>query len=171
MSGHVAALVKARLPRLEHESVVEERGGVGEEVFVVKAKEVVVLAGFLARDRDASFDCFVDACVVERGPRLWWIVCLASRAHESRLQIRAVLDDDDPSVPTLTSLFPQAWSAEREAWELFGVTPVGHPSLRRALLPQGFAGHPGRARYKLHKSQPQVRPTDAPARVVVGGES
>ncbi len=161
-----AALVKARLPTLDHEAVVD--GDV--DIFVVKAKDVVVLASFLAKDRDASFDCFVDACVVERGPRLWWVVCLASRAHESRLQIRCVLDDDDPSVPTLTRLFSQAWSAEREAWEFFGVTPHGHPSLRRTLLPMGFAGHPGKARYRLHKAQPQVRPTDAPARVVVGGE-
>ena len=160
----VYALVHARLPSLSCEFVVE--GDV--DVFVVAPSDVGVLAAFLAHDKDAAVDTFVDACVVERGARLWWIVQLASRAHDTRLQIRAVLDDDDPAVPTLTRLHPQAWSAEREAWEMFGVTPTGHPGLRRAVLPDGFAGHPGRARYRLHKAQPTVRPTDAPARVILG---
>lgn len=162
-SASFERLVRARLPGLEIEAVVE--GDV--DVFVVKPKDVTALAGFLMRDRDAVCDTFVDLTVVERGPRLWLVVCLASRNHDARVQIRAVLDDDDPAYPTLTRLWAQAWTAEREAWELFGVAPLGHPSLRRALLPEGFAGHPGLARYRLHKAQPQARPTDGPARVVI----
>jgi len=162
MSG-LEALVRARLQQLEMEAIVE--GDV--EVFVVKPAAVAFLAGFLQRDRDAACDCFVDLTVVERGPRLWLVVCLASRAHDNRVQLRAVLDEDDPSYPTLTRLWPQAWMAEREAWEFFGATPLGHPSLRRALLPEGFAGHPGLGRYRLGKTQPQVRPAEHPARVVV----
>ncbi len=157
------ALVRARLPGVRHEALVE--GDV--DVFVVAAADVKRLAAFLSGDSDAACDAFVDLTVVESGARSWLVVCLASRAHDARVQIRAILDDDDPAFPTLTGLWPQAWGAEREAWELFGVTPLQHPSLRRALLPEGFAGHPGRARYKLHKAQLQVSPTEHPARIVV----
>lgn len=169
------ALVRARLPRVRCEAVVD--GDV--DVFVVAAVDVKVLAAFLQSDRDAACDAFVDLTVVERAAPAsggsgadvvslrWLVVCLASRAHDGRVQIRAVLDDEEPVFPTLTGLWPQAWGPEREAWEMFGVTPLQHPSLRRTLLPEGFAGHPGRGRYKLRKSQPQVTPSQHPARVVI----
>lgn len=160
------ALVRARLKHLDIEAIRE--GDV--DVFVVKPHELFVLASFLKKDRDAGCDHFVDLCVVERAPRLWLVVQLVAKALRQRVQLRAVLDDDDPSFPTLTRLWPHAWTAEREAWELFGATALGHPSLRRMLVPEGFAGHPGLARYKLKKSQPQVRPPEAPARVVVNGD-
>ncbi|MDP2344497.1 MAG: NADH-quinone oxidoreductase subunit C [Deltaproteobacteria bacterium] len=158
----VVALVRARLPGLTFTATVE-----GDVVVFVTAPEGVrELAKFLHHDRDAGFDAFVDVTVVQ-SKVLLLVVCLASRAHNSRVQIRATLDDDDPVFPTLTGIWRAAWSAERELWEMFGVTPLGHPSLRRALLPESFAGHPLLERYRIHKAQPQVTPSEQPARVVI----
>ena len=158
----VVALVRARLPALTFTVSVE--GDV--VVFVTAPGDVRELAKFLHRDRDAGFDAFVDITVVQ-SQALLLVICLASRDHDSRVQIRAALDDDDPVFPTLTGIWRAAWSAERELWEMFGVTPLGHPSLRRALLPESFAGHPLLERYRIHKAQPQARPSAAPARIVI----
>ena len=38
---------------------------------------------------------------------------------------------------------------EREAWEMFGVTFVGHPGLRHMYLPRDFEGHPLRKDFPL----------------------
>lgn len=156
------ALVKARLPAVDVRASVEA----DVIVFVTAPEQVAHLAGFLFRDPDAGLDAFVDVTVVQ-GPHLLLVVCLASRTHRSRVQIRATLRDDDPTFPTLTGIWRAAWSAERELWEMFGVTPLGHPSLRRALLPENFSGHPLLEGYRLSKAQLQVQPSAAPARVVI----
>ena len=161
-SHPLAALVRARRPDLQFEASVE--GDV--VVFLTAPADVRVLAAFLHHDRDAAYDAFVDVTVVQ-STVFTLVVCLASRAHDSRVQLRAVLDDDDPSFPTLTGIWRAAWSAERELWEMFGVTPTGHPSLRRALLPESFAGHPLLDRYRIHKAQLQVQPSAGPARVIL----
>ena len=49
---------------------------------------------------------------------------------------------DEPSVPSLTPLYPGANFQEREVWDLFGIRFAGHPDLRRILMWEGFAGHP-----------------------------
>jgi NADH/F420H2 dehydrogenase subunit C len=55
---------------------------------------------------------------------------------------------EDPSVPSLTPLFPSANFQEREAWDLMGIRFTGHPDLRRILLWEGYEGHPLRKDFK-----------------------
>ncbi|HYG60287.1 MAG TPA: NADH-quinone oxidoreductase subunit C, partial [Symbiobacteriaceae bacterium] len=42
--------------------------------------------------------------------------------------------ETDPTVPTITSAVPAAAWAERELYDLLGVTPAGHPDPRRLIL-------------------------------------
>ena len=48
------------------------------------------------------------------------------------------------SVPSLTSIYAVTNAYEREGFDLFGITFVGHPSLTRILMPDGWVGHPMR---------------------------
>ncbi len=62
---------------------------------------------------------------------------------------KADLDEADPSVDSVTDLFRGADWHEREAWEMFGFSFVGHPGLRHLYLPGEFEGHPLRKDFPL----------------------
>ena len=49
-----------------------------------------------------------------------------------------------PEVASLTSVWPGAEFMEREAFEMMGISFLGHPDLRRILLPDDFIGFPMR---------------------------
>ncbi|NWF80305.1 MAG: NADH-quinone oxidoreductase subunit C [Chloroflexi bacterium] len=51
---------------------------------------------------------------------------------------------DQPAVPSLTPHWPGANFHEREAFDLFGITFVGHPYLRRIYMWDEFEGWPMR---------------------------
>lgn len=56
-------------------------------------------------------------------------------------------DKENPSVPSLTSIWPGANFQEREVYDLMGIRFEGHPNLKRILLWEGFEGHPLRKDY------------------------
>lgn len=60
----------------------------------------------------------------------------------SALVFKAQTGRENPSVPSLVSVYPGAELQEREAWDLLGINFEGHPDLRRILLWEGFAGYP-----------------------------
>jgi NADH:ubiquinone oxidoreductase subunit C len=52
-----------------------------------------------------------------------------------------------PAIASLTSIWPGAEFMEREAFEMMGIRFLGHPDLRRILLPDDFVGFPMRRDY------------------------
>ncbi len=58
-------------------------------------------------------------------------------------------DRENPSMPSLTPLWPGADFQEREIYDLVGVNFEGHPDLRRILLEDEFKGHPLQKDYPL----------------------
>jgi hypothetical protein len=84
---------------------------------------------------------------------------LHSLALGHRLRLKAAVGDEDGEVveiATLTDLWAAANWLERECFDMFGVTFVGHPDLRRILLYPEFEGHPLRKDYPADKIQPLI---------------
>jgi NADH-quinone oxidoreductase subunit C len=52
-----------------------------------------------------------------------------------------------PEIASVTSVWPGAEFMEREAFEMMGIRFLGHPDLRRILLPDDFVGFPMRRDY------------------------
>jgi NADH:ubiquinone oxidoreductase subunit C len=53
-----------------------------------------------------------------------------------------------PEVASVTPVWPGAEFMEREAFEMMGIRFLGHPDLRRILLPDDFVGFPMRRDYE-----------------------
>jgi NADH:ubiquinone oxidoreductase subunit C len=62
--------------------------------------------------------------------------------HQLRLRMITTAGRIDPRVASLVPIWPGANFAEREAYDMFGVTFEGHPDLTRILMPDEWEGHP-----------------------------
>jgi NADH-quinone oxidoreductase subunit C len=103
------------------------------------------LVAFVAACREHEFDMFIDLCAVDylrRNPRFEVVVNLLAMSAPVRLRILVGVPGTDPSVPSITGVFPGANFYEREAYDLFGLEFTGHPDLTRILLPDDWEGHP-----------------------------
>ena len=71
------------------------------------------------------------------------------------LEVHVHLDRKSPSIESISDIWFGANWHEREAFDLMGIYFIGHPDLRRVLLPEGFAGHPLRKDYvyEIHEEE------------------
>ncbi len=65
------------------------------------------------------------------------------------VNLKVDVPDDTLTMTTWTKLFGGANWHEREAYEMFGITFAGHPSLRKLYLPGDFEGYPLRKDFPL----------------------
>lgn len=72
---------------------------------------------------------------------------------QRRIVMRARVPREQPSLPSVTPIWPTANWHEREAWDLMGVRFEGHPDLRRILLREDWVGHPLRKDYVDERPQ------------------
>jgi NADH-quinone oxidoreductase subunit C len=77
-----------------------------------------------------------------------------SHARNRRIRVICEVPADDAEVASIIDLFPGVGFAEREVFDLFGITFPGHEDLARILMPDDWIGHP-------------LRKDDSPARVPV----
>lgn len=70
-----------------------------------------------------------------------------SPAKRLRVSVRA--PGADPRVATVSDVWPSASWAEREVFDLLGITFDNHPDLRRVLMPEDWEGHPLRKDYPV----------------------
>jgi len=77
-----------------------------------------------------------------------------SHPRNRRIRVIAEVPADDEVIPSLATTYESANFAEREVFDLFGITFEGHPDLTRILMPDDWVGYP-------------LRKDDSPARVPV----
>ena len=81
------------------------------------------------------------------------VYILHSIDPEGSMVIKADVTYDEPTAPSVTSVWRAADWYEREAHDLFGVVFEGHPDLAPLLLYEGFEGFPGRKEFPFHEYQ------------------
>ena len=84
----------------------------------------------------------------DRPIRFSLVYILLSIEFNSRIILTADIEEDE-SVESITTLFPSANWYEREVWDLFGISFINHPDLRRILTDYGFSGFPLRKDFPL----------------------
>jgi NADH-quinone oxidoreductase subunit C len=105
---------------------------------------------YLAKEPSLGFTFLSDITVVDRfplEPRFEVNYQLLSIEGKQRIRLRVKLAGKEPSMPSITPLFPTANWHEREIFDLFGIRFEGHPDLKRILMPDDWEGHPLRKDY------------------------
>lgn len=103
-------------------------------------------AEFGSAARDAGFEVCADVTAVDwfrkRRVRFDVVANLLSQRHALRLRVISPVADGDPSIPSLTGVWPGANFPEREVFDMFGIQFEGHPDLTRILMPDEWDGYP-----------------------------
>jgi NADH-quinone oxidoreductase subunit C len=77
------------------------------------------------------------------------VYVLVNTKSGERLVLKAHVNDPDPVLPSVYSLWKSADWLEREVYDMFGIKFSGHPDLRRILTPDEFTAYPLRKDYPL----------------------
>ncbi len=88
-------------------------------------------------------------------PRFHVIYQFTSVSKVLFLTMRVPVPAINPSLPTVSHIYNSANWRERELWDMFGIKFIGHPDLRRILMPADWEGHPLRKDYPLGYEEPQ----------------
>jgi NADH-quinone oxidoreductase subunit C len=84
-----------------------------------------------------------------REPRFEVAYHLLSISRKERVRLKVKISGDDPVLESITGVWPSANFFEREIFDLFGIRFLGHPYLRRIMMPEDWEGHPLRKDYPV----------------------
>lgn len=102
-----------------------------------------------------SFDLLVEVTCVDylnfrdATDRFGLVYLLANTITNERLTVRVLLNEPDLKVDSMCALWCGADWLEREVYDMFGIEFVGHPDLRRILMPEEFTSFPLRKDYPM----------------------
>ena len=120
-----------------------------ELTLTIAAKEI---CGACRAVQAAGYNFFEDMTAVDwfpQSPRFQLSYHILSYGMKKRIRLAAMVDDPEPSIETITPVWPSANYFEREVFDLFGVRFEGHPNLRRIMMPEDWKGYPLRKDYPV----------------------
>ena len=122
---------------------------VGAPAIRVGASDIVAVATFLKTEPTLAFDCLSNESGVDYPKRdeIEVVYQLFSYTHRHALVLKVGVPRDNARLATVATVWRAAIWQEREIFDLLGVDFVGHPDLRRILLPEDCVGHPLRKDY------------------------
>lgn len=104
----------------------------------------------------AGYNFFEDLTAVDwfpAEPRFQLSYSLLSHRLKERFRLvtrlASTTSGENPSAPSITSVWPSANFYEREVFDLFGIVFIGHPRLTRIMMPDNWNGHPLRKDYPV----------------------
>jgi NADH-quinone oxidoreductase subunit C len=118
---------------------------------VIAATQLAEIARY-SRDEE-NFELLEDYTAVDwprREKRFDLVAVLYSFAHNIRLRLKIPIGEQERPT-SLVEIWPAANWLEREIYDMFGIEFLGHPNLKRILLPDGWQGHPLRKDYDILK--------------------
>ena len=119
----------------------------------VPAESIVAVCRLAKDDPQLDFNMLLCMSCVDYKEYFQMVYFLHSLEREQTLVVKAELSYEEPSIPSLTSVWQGAEWYEREAHDLFGIYFEGHPDLSPLLLYEGFEGYPGRKEFPFYEYQ------------------
>jgi len=142
--------VVAKLREAFSADVLDVKEYRGEVTVTVKKEEIVAICQFLKDEAGYNFLC--DLCGVDylgQQPRFMVVYNLYNITTKERLRVKVPVEEENPRVDTVSTVWSTANWPERECWDLMGISFNNHPDLRRILMAEGWVGHPLRKDYPL----------------------
>lgn len=119
----------------------------------VPAESLQPLLAFMKQD--LGFDFLAEITAVDyleyegATDRFGVVYVVVNTKTGERLVVKTFVNDPDPVLPSVYSLWKSADWLEREVYDMFGIKFSGHPDLRRILTPDEFSAYPLRKDYPL----------------------
>jgi NADH-quinone oxidoreductase subunit C len=148
-NAELLSFIRSKLP----DTVTSAHSYLGQNFIVTTPAQLVALAEFLKTEPSCQYTLLEDVTAIDypnREKRFELVYILFSLAFLDRLVLKTSVADGE-AAPSLTILWQSANWAEREIYDMFGITFVGHPNLKRILLPDGWTGFPLRKDYPIDR--------------------
>lgn len=136
LSGNkIAKQIEKKFP----EAVIES----GADSLLLKGESLLEIAGYLKTAPGLDFDYLNAITAVDYYDYFEVVYQLISLEHNHGLVLKVrCYNRENPTLPSVVSLWRGADFQEREIYDLLGISFEGHPNLRRIVLWEGFEGHP-----------------------------
>ncbi|MCE6989441.1 NADH-quinone oxidoreductase subunit C [Dyadobacter sp. CY323] len=151
----ITALISSQFPDLHINA--DTKGP--QPILIIPVESVAAVCSFLYTNENLYFDFLACITSIDNGPGLGTmelIYNMTSIPYGIDLTLKTIFPRNTPgtplpSVPTVSHIWRTADWHEREAYDLMGIHFVGHPDLRRILLPEDWEGHPLRRDYDVQE--------------------
>lgn len=143
------------------DKIIDTKINYGVETISVKKENILDIIKYLKEHHNFNFlmDLFgIDwlGYPQKKDFRFEVVYNLYSYPENKRLIIKIQLDEGNPFVDSVTSIYNSANWYEREVYDMYGIVFKNHPDLRRILMYDEFQGYPLRKDYPLKKRQPRI---------------
>ena len=118
---------------------------------IIKPEVIRLLSERLHRDSDFFFDMLSCITGVDNGSEtgtMEVIYHLYSIPFNQSLVLKVIVPRENPEIESIATVWKTANWLEREVFDMFGITFINHPDLRRILMPADWKGYPLRKDYK-----------------------
>jgi NADH-quinone oxidoreductase subunit C len=122
----------------------------GETTLLIQTDSIVEICRALKEEH--GFNYCADICGADRfteEDRFEVIYNLANLDKALRLRLKVRVGEENPVVPSVTSVWKAADWHERETFDMYGIRFDGHPDLRRMYMPEDFEYYPLRKDFPL----------------------
>lgn len=122
---------------------------VGEKILHLKSQNILLVLTAL---KSAGYNFLADLTAIDNltlGGFERFAVSYHLLSHETaeRVTVKAYVSEENPTLPSVESLWKTADWQEREVFDLYGIIFEGHPNLIRIMNPDDFDGYPLRKDY------------------------
>ena len=119
-----------------------------DQAVLVKGESLFEVAEYLKNTPEFDCDYLTNITAVDYYDYFEVIYQLTSLGHNHSLVLKTrCYNRDNPTLPSVVSLWRGADFQEREIHDLMGISFGGHPNLKPLVLWEGFEGYPLRKDY------------------------
>jgi len=119
--------------------------------FSTTKDRIIDVLSFMKENGKVNFNFLTDLTAVHYPEKnqIAVVYHLHSMVSGIRTRVKVFLHENDPTIPTASTLWNAANWMERETYDFFGVKFEGHPDLRRILNMDDLGVHPMLKQYPL----------------------